>query len=462
MMLSTVLLPSDQQATFSACLTLPCYSSYLGSTFVNVSWTYFADDPLSGRKLMLKDTQLLPEGSSTANYKALVVDGTNAWGGYTEDIAKNALAIGYDILVIQEYGDDEYNCGFGAEFTISRECPIPVFKIASTSQELVRTAQFVTLKTATVWESTRINARILGVVEVLAGFAVVGISFHRLIALGAPKTFNVGVMVCYCSLLVSIFMLSGSNQMLSGFDSKVHTNFVWFIVHIGLIGIWSLIPTYLIGLQFDRTLLQAQGEDASLKRPRVVLASAFVAFVCVYIFIASFVIAFQVFGFSWVFTASYLLFCGTRVYLACYFVWSYLKIANVVNASRSLVASSRETVFMSKKLLPIGISSALCVAISLAIALKGINNFHGNAVILGSLLNIFTCCSLFLEVTALSVRSRNSRLMALRARLHSCRCCPSFIMDLMAPTSVNTPHKSEDRAPASGSSAMEMKQPDSP
>eukprot|EP00475_Leptophrys_vorax_P005434 TRINITY_DN13285_c0_g1_i2.p1 TRINITY_DN13285_c0_g1~~TRINITY_DN13285_c0_g1_i2.p1 ORF type:complete len:256 (+),score=38.06 TRINITY_DN13285_c0_g1_i2:47-769(+) len=240
--------------------------------------------------------------------------------------------MGYDILVVQEYGDDEYNCGFGAEFSITGECPIPIFKISSASQEYVQGAEMVTLRTASVWESTKTNARILAIFQLLACLVVIGVSFHRLVLLGAPKSLNVGVMVCYCSLLVAIFILGGIEQGLSGFNSSVRTNYAWFTMHIGLSGIWSLVPTYLIALQFDRALLQAQGEDNSLKRPRVVLASTFVSFVCIVIFTTSAVVGFQIFGVSWLLTTSYLLFCGTRLCLACYFVWGYMKIAKIFNA----------------------------------------------------------------------------------------------------------------------------------
>jgi hypothetical protein len=144
-MSSQVLTPKSFK--FNSCLHFSCKHLYQDSQFANVQWNYCSDDPDSARKLFVNDEQFKARATSLKGENvtnALVVDSSSSWGGFAEDLASRAKDLGFDILVLQEYGDEEYNCGYGAAWTNGKACSLPIFRIASNlPKETMSSAQTV-------------------------------------------------------------------------------------------------------------------------------------------------------------------------------------------------------------------------------------------------------------------------------------------------------------------------------
>jgi hypothetical protein len=318
---------------FNACLQLTCYNQFNAKQFDNVSLVYFADDANSARKLMLNDAMFADAFESLGNssvLKGVVVDSSSSWGGFPEDLADNAKRFGFDLLILQEYGDEEYNCGIGAAFSNENRCPIPIFRVPSTLQEQLKSATTVNLVNHGVWSYTMIAAKVLGVIQLLVFLGLFWATLYRLVGLGAPKSFNLGILVCYVSLTLGILLFTHMIRDLGGYDGTLFIGFSGFYVNAVLIGNCSLISTYLISMQFHRSLLEANGMSAKWKNPKVALGIALITLINVLFFGGGILTGIQVYGIAGVYSIVFVMYFLGRLGLGIYFLWGYVHVIKIL------------------------------------------------------------------------------------------------------------------------------------
>jgi hypothetical protein len=388
---------------FNSCLHATCIAEYQSTNFRDVQWAYFADDKDSARKLILNDEQfkLKAESMNSSFLKAVVVDTTYNWGGFPEDLADNAKAAGFDIIVLQEIGDEEYNCGIGAWFSNSRRCPIPIYRVPSQLAPEMSKAELVDLAS-----STDRNAAIVGVLLSLlciSTIALFGMTCVRLYGLGAPKAFNTGVCVCYLALVKSILNFQHSVMLLSGFVPDKATLYS-MVVNGSIQNVLSLTATYLISREFEISLLSVRGSpQEGWKHSRVLSFLVFIILVDIGNLIIGPLVGLQVYGISNVFHSLMFLNCLIGGCFAVYFVWGYRQIVKVMSIGTSLGRNSR-SVFMGRRLVLTVIFTILWLICAGLQGIDAVYYYNGMSRVLINLLPIFSVMITMTEVNAVPLK----------------------------------------------------------
>jgi hypothetical protein len=390
---------------FNTCLHYTCVSQFQSETFNNVQWAYFADDPNGARNLMLNATEFAMKAQSmnSSLIKAVVVDTTNNWGGFPEDLAGNAQAAGFDILVMQEIGDEEFNCGFGAGFSNSKHCSIPIFRTSSALSAEFSKAQLVELTPGTVLQSTVVVSSLLFSLQIIAGGILLIATILRLYGLGAPKKFNTGICMCYLALAQALTALDLSIMEAVGiFPARRSLN---HMVHYALENVFSMTATFVMSREFEMALLTIKGlEDEGWKHPRVIAFSVFIVLVDIGNIVIGVLVGNQVWGISNIYHGLFFLNCSIGGLLAIYFLWGYRKIIRIMHNGNDL-KSNDESVYMGRRLMFAVLFTVLWIVDAALMGINSVYYFHGMSYPLVSLLMTFSLLNSFAQVNALPLKA---------------------------------------------------------
>jgi hypothetical protein len=395
---------APQSFSFNACLHSTCVAQFHEVSFLDVQWAYFADDPQSARALMVgEDKFTLNAQSMLVNQtKALVVDTSNKWGGFPEDLADRAIASGYEILVVQEYGDEEYNCGFGALFSNSNRCPIPIFRVSSSLSSQLSNAELVDLNPAPKWPSTTRVEIATGYLMLFTGLAVLIASVLRLYGLGAPRKFNTGIGVCYLAVghAINVFQWGVGHVAEDYSEHKV----LYQTITVAFENVFYLTATYLIAREFEVSLEAVKGNvQRGWKHPRVLAFSVFIVLVNIVNVIIAILVGQQVYGISNIYHSLFFLNWFVGGLFAVYFIWGYRQIIKIMSNGNAMNSNSG-TVYMGKRLMIVVFFIILWLIDAGLVGINSLYYFNGMTHVMPTLLHIFSSMIMLAEVYALPLK----------------------------------------------------------
>jgi hypothetical protein len=390
---------SGEEQLFTACVAFQCKN--VDSELDGVEVVYVDDLTFGASRLLDRDEMLrAPAKTSPDQMIAIVVDTSIAYGGYPEDLADAAKEMGYDLVIQQEYGDDSWNCGFGATLTATRGCSIPIWRVSQDYVSILSKATTVDLvrDTNPNQQGDLAGSIIFFVVSLV--FVVIPLLFVavlRLIQLGAPFTLNIGIVVCYLSLISVITVVIGNANIMSmamnGIDFMTYPSYAMLL---GVGGAFSLFSVYVIAFRVHLVTLQARGiVIAGIWRDKwVIVLNAVMCYLLIGFIVASYFQGQQsrpTGSVSWYLVVSVQYFIA-RLLFAIYFSVVHRRLANILHdvekhKQKQGEFKSTAIVRVFKKLLPLSLLMLVALFCTMCMAVSSVFFRTGGYFAISGLMN---------------------------------------------------------------------------
>jgi hypothetical protein len=370
-----------EEKRFTACLAHQC-KGLVSDSLDGVTVVYVDDLTTGAARLQDRDETLrAPSKTQPDQIIAIILDTSLANGGYPEDLADSAQALGYDLVIQQEYGDDSWNCGFGATFTRRRTCPIPIWRVSLDYMPVLQNATTVDLvRDSNPTQQGDIAGSIIWFVGCLVFLAIptTFVAILRLVQLGAPFNLNIGIAVCYLALssVITVVMVNANimSMAINGFEFMGYPSFAMLLA-VG--GALSLLSIHIIAFRVHLVTKEAIGISTVgiWKEKWAIVLNIVILYLLIGLIIASHYLGMQTRAngsVSWyvLMNVQYLI---ARLVFAIYFIIVHRKLAKLLHVAevhKATDVKTSATVRIYKKLVPLAILMfvalfcTICMAVS--------------------------------------------------------------------------------------------------